>query len=61
MTFKMNGNLLAVSFLDGKLSIWHRHSETIENIITPDGQQIWAIAWNPHLPDMFLVRNRQVI
>lgn len=42
------------------MSIWHRNSEKLVEISDPDGEQVWAIAWNRHLPDVFLTRNNQV-
>lgn len=56
----MDGSLLLVAFLDGQIVLWNKNTKTSMEIKDPNGEQVWAITWNPSLPTTFATRSDQV-
>lgn len=56
----MDGTLLLTAFLDGKIGLWNKNTENVIEVNDPSGKQVWAIVWNPFLPNMFATRNGEV-
>lgn len=56
----MDGTLLLTAFLDGKIVLWKKDTENLMEGNDPSGEQVWAVIWNPFLPNMFATRNSKV-
>lgn len=59
--WNMDGSLLLVAFLDGQIVLWNKNTKTSMEIKDPNGEQVWAITWNPSLPTTFATRSDQTV
>ena len=52
--------MLLIAFLNGQIVLWNKNTENLIEVKDPSGEQVWAIVWNPSLPNMFATHNNEV-